>query len=288
MWFVRCLLLFAIGGCRDWSEIFSGAIARCAEGLVAMGPRCCAEGQVIAQNRCDGKPRRCPVGWQSTVGPASGCVRPSHAVFIGPGEFLVGPNDWESEDVVARQGHVNAFWLDATEVTYARWEPCVAAGACRASKLQGSQELGAPVVSLTPIEASTFCRWSSGRLPRSDEWLLASAGPKGRRFPWGPTGLVCRRAAFGLVRGPCAQGGTTADWPGSRPDGRSESGLYDLVGNVAEMVEASDGEFELRGGSFRSDHASELKSWSSMPYSGPRSDAGFRCAYDQDPAGGAQ
>jgi sulfatase modifying factor 1 len=143
-------------------------------------------------------------------------------------------------------------------------------------------------VNVAADEAESYCNWAGGRLPRSDEWLRVATGPDSRRFPWGQTGLVCRRASFGLVRGPCAEGGVSPDWAASRPDGRSEAGLLDLVGNVAEIVKTAQGGFELRGGSYRSDHAAALKSWSAIPYMGKGPDIGFRCAYDRDPLAAAR
>ncbi len=271
-------------GCRDGSHFSAGSDSRCAEGLLVTQARCCAPGQTVARGHCAGKPSRCPEGWQTRETPVAGCVWVSHPVLIQPGHYLIGPNDWESEHVVASEGDVGAFWLDATEVTVAGWARCVGAGACvGAETTEALAEPGLPVVGVTAVEAESFCSWAKGRLPRSEEWLRVAAGPNSRRFPWGQTGLVCRRASFGLLRGPCAEGGVSPDWVGSRPDGKSEAGLYDLVGNVAEIVKTAQGVFELRGGSYRSDHAAALKSWSSVPYTGPEPDVGFRCAYDRDP-----
>jgi formylglycine-generating enzyme len=279
------VVILGSSGCRDWGNA-TQSISRCADGLVAIGPRCCARGQTVADGSCVGTPRECPDGWGSLGGLVDGCVWISHPVLMVAGRYSVGPNDWESEQVVAAEGQVPAFWLDTTEVTVGRWRGCVAAGACSAQR-NDPREPGLPVVDVTAVEAGYFCVWARGRLPRTDEWLRAAAGPDSRRFPWGQTGLVCRRAAFGLVRGPCAEGGSSPDWAAARPDGKSEAGIYDLVGNVGEIVNAGNGAFEVRGGSFRSDHAAEVKSWSTVPYAGKAFDVGFRCAYDRDPSADA-
>jgi formylglycine-generating enzyme required for sulfatase activity len=203
---------------------------------------------------------------------------------IETGAFLVGPNDWESEHVLSEQGVVPEFWMDSVEVTWERFWPCVAQQRCKVHvNASGAYEPGQPVVGIDVEGARAFCAFASGRLPRREEWLRVAAGAQSNRFPWGQTGLVCRRAVYGLVNGPCAEGGTGPEWSGSRPDGMSKDGLLDLVGNVAELVEARDGIVEIRGGSFRSDHAAVLKSWSAEPYRGPREDVGFRCVYDQPP-----
>jgi formylglycine-generating enzyme len=279
------LLAICAVGCQRCSSLDAGSSSRCPDGLVAVGPRCCAPGQSLSEGHCVGKPLRCPDGWISADRSGAGCVWISRAVFVPPGRYLVGPNDWESEQVVTAEGQVPEFWLDATEVTNFRWHLCAAAGRCKRRAADSTAELGQPVVSVTAPEAESFCAWAGGRLPRSAEWLRVAAGPSSRRFPWGQTGLVCRRSSFGLVRGPCAEGGSSPDWAAARPDGKSELGLFDLVGNVAEIVKAAEGTLEVRGGSFRADHAAALKSWAMLPYAGAEPDVGFRCAYDADPAG---
>lgn len=230
-----------------------------------------------------GKPERCPSAWLQLD---TGCLHTVGAVHVEPGNYSVGPNDWESEQVRPASGHVPSFWLDATEVPNLAWKSCIDASVCAVLGEPGSLrvlEPGAPVVEVSAEQAARYCAWRGGRLPRSYEWLRVAAGENSARYPWGQTGLVCRRASFGLVRGPCAEGGSSPEWAGSRPDGKSELGFHDLVGNVREIVQAGEGTFELRGGSFRSDHAAELKSWSLVPYTGPGSDTGFRCAYDREP-----
>jgi formylglycine-generating enzyme required for sulfatase activity len=100
-----------------------------------------------------------------------------------------------------------------------------------------------------------------------------------RRFPWGATGLVCRRAAFGLVAGPCAESATMPELAGARPDGATPEGIADLAGNVAEWTRERDGSVRARGGSFRANNAAELKGWSAVGRSGASDDIGFRCVF---------
>ncbi len=90
--------------------------------------------------------------------------------------------------------------------------------------------------------------------------------------------MACRRAAFGLERGPCAENGG-AELSGSRPDGASPDGLLDLTGNVAEWTREASGEWSARGGSFRSASAAELKSWATGAAHEKALYIGFRCAY---------
>lgn len=278
------LVVFCFSGCRNFSERLTGSRNRCVVGLSPLQARCCAPGQEVIGGHCSGKPLQCPSEFRGSTEGRKGCVLKSVPLWVPPGEYVVGPNDWESENVGYVRGHVDGFWLDSTEVSWERYYRCVVSGKCALhTESQGAYEPGQPVTGIDVLEAKAFCSWSKGRLPRVTEWLRATATEKSYRFPWGQTGLVCRRAVFGLVNGPCAEGGTEPEIVGSRPDGRSTTGFFDLVGNVGEMVETISLSVEVRGGSFRSDHAAVLKSWSVEPYRGPRDDIGFRCAYDADP-----
>jgi formylglycine-generating enzyme required for sulfatase activity len=136
------------------------------------------------------------------------------------------------------------------------------------------------VTGIEPREAERFCRFENGRLPWGDEWLFAALGKDLRRFPWGATGLVCRRAAFGLESGPCSRGGGR-ELAGARADGATPEGVLDLSGNVAEWTAERDGTWLARGGSFRSLSALELKSWATEAAPPRARWVGFRCAYDR-------
>ena len=203
---------------------------------------------------------------------------------IHGGRLALGPSDWEAQGVVAaRVVTVRTFSIDSTEVTVARWQRCVDEAACKRLDRADETEPGRPVRGVTAEAADRFCRLEGGRLPTSDEWLYAAAGKDGRRFPWGPTGLVCRRAAFGLVSGPCGEGSTGPDLAGVRPAGATPEGVHDLAGNVAEWTREPDGSHVAHGGSFRSRVAADLKSWAAEAVSPAAAHVGFRCVYPAAP-----
>jgi sulfatase modifying factor 1 len=251
--------------------------ARCGVGLVPVHARCCAPGQAVTSGHCVGDPSSCPVGMHVAEG-RNGCVVDGRTVAFKGGRLSLGAEDWQADGVVqAHTALVGPFRMDTAEVTVERWTHCVRAGACRAVD---DTEPGAPIAGVDPKEAERFCRFEEGRLPTGDEWLFAAMGPDARRFPWGPTGLVCRRAAFGLEDGPCTHGGGR-EIAGSRPDGATPDGLLDLAGNVAEWTTERDGSHVARGGSFASHAALELKSWAAETASPRARYVGFRCAYDK-------
>ena len=179
--------------------------------------------------------------------------------------LVIGPSDWEAEGRVApRSIDVRAFDLDA-------YEAAADDGPDRARARGG----------LSFPEAAAYCAARRKRLPTEDEWIAAAAGPTGRRYPWGDTGAVCRRAAWGLATGPCARGAPGPDSVGAHPDGRTPLGIEDLAGNVAEWVVAPTGPV-AHGGSWRSSLATELRTWARLEVEPSAHDpgVGVRCARD--------
>jgi len=247
--------------------------ARCPEGLVADGARCCGVGQHDAGGRCTGRATSCSTTQELTE---EGCVAPATRVAFAGGKALLGSPDWQGHEARGVGATAVApFELDAFEVTRARWETCRVASACPSAPLVG--EPGEPVRGVSPAQAETFCRFVGGRVPTGAEWVLAAMGRDARRFAWGSTGLVCRRAAYGLVTGPCAESATGPELAGSRPDGATPEGVFDLSGNVAEWTREARG-YVARGGSYRGKNAAELKNWTAE-VTDARDDIGFRCAY---------
>jgi len=254
--------------------------ARCAGGMVPLGARCCGEGQRLVGKRCTGAPTRCSAGSQLTP---KGCVPPRRVVQIAGGTLRSGPGDWEAQGIVEpRTVEVAPYAIDAYEVTEERWTECVAARACAAIALR--DEPGLPVSNVTIAEADRFCGWAGGRLPTRDELAFAAAGAGGRRYAWGDTGAVCRRAVFGLKDGPCGFGAGGPELAGTHPDGASPEGIHDLAGNVAEWTMPASkaaSTAEVRGGSYRDGAASALRSWSfrELPIDTRSPEVGFRCVY---------
>lgn len=256
--------------------------ARCPAGLVAQGARCCGVGQAFADGVCRGRPLECA---ETQLESRDGCARGPLRVHFGAARISLAGAEWDGLRAGgARTAAVEPFSLDTAEVTVARYRACEAQKQCAERKhgevgiSPANVEPGVPVRNVSPAEAEVFCRFAGGRLPTGPEWVFAAAGTAARRFPWGATGLVCRRSAHGLVNGPCGEDATGPEVVGSRPDGATPEGVLDLSGNVAEWTREADGSYVARGGSYRSRGAAELRSLSAVrTRTGP--DVGFRCAY---------
>jgi formylglycine-generating enzyme required for sulfatase activity len=178
---------------------------------------------------------------------------------------------------------VGAFLIDSHEQTEGEYAECVATGPCPPAPSRG--EPGLPQARITAEEAETYCRFREGRLPTDDELAFATMGSEGRRYPWGETGAVCRRVAFGLEQGPCAHDSGGPQLAGSHSSGATADGIHDLAGNVAEWTRPIDGVSSVRGGSWRDVGAEAVRAWSFVRLDpGTRSPAvGFRCVYEVAP-----
>jgi formylglycine-generating enzyme required for sulfatase activity len=211
----------------------------------------------------------------------SGCAATTRRVALAGGAIHPGAGDWEAEGrVPAGVRAVAPFALDAFEISERDYTECVAAGACPTLALSG--EPGRALSGMTRGEARAYCRFRGGRLPTSDEWTLAAAGVRSRRYPWGDTGAVCRRGAWGLRDGPCGFGFEGPELTGAHPDGATPEGVHDLAGNVSEWTEGDDAtDGELRGGSYAASLATDLRTWRALllPSTVRSSEVGARCAY---------
>jgi serine/threonine protein kinase len=107
-----------------------------------------------------------------------------------------------------------------------------------------------PVRGLSFAQARAFARACGAHLPTMrEQWLAGSSGIPSLLVPWGSTVEFARLAAdpFHLDEALPVR---------AKPDGRSPLGIYNLLGNVAEIQSAlADGVLRMGGGSFLDDPA---------------------------------
>jgi len=231
----------------------------------------CGSGFTREDVRCVIRGASCPPPFEHD---SSECLPPDRRVLVSAATIVVGPSDWEAEGrAQPRTMEVSSFRIDAFEISRGLWEP-------------GSDDPLRAASGMTREEAAGFCEKRGGRLPTEDEWTVAAASASSppSRYPWGDTGAVCRRAAWGLEHGPCGTGATGPDTVGAHGDGDTPLGLHDLAGNVSEWVQADQTHPEIavaKGGGWRTALASDLRVWARLElHPGARAtDVGVRCAY---------
>jgi formylglycine-generating enzyme required for sulfatase activity len=149
--------------------------------------------------------------WQSYGVPRGSYELPQHGVTLGP------------------------FAIGKTEVTFAQWDACVAAGGCNAYKPsdQGWGRGSRPVVNVSWKDAQAYIDWlgrETGqpyRLPSEAEWEYAARAGTTTRYAFGDA-ITPKDANYGLNVGKTTEVGTYPP---------NAFGLYDMHGNVWEWVE---------------------------------------------------
>ena len=137
---------------------------------------------------------------------------------------------------------LDAYYIDKFEVTNALYQVCEAAGACKRPIQTDSRThfkyYGNPTYDQYPVVyvnwnmANAYCAWRGSRLPTEAEWEKAARGTDPHLYPWGDTKPVCQ-----IVNYKGSQGcDNDIREVGSRPDGQSPYGVYDMAGNVWEWV----------------------------------------------------
>ncbi|MBN1294888.1 MAG: SUMF1/EgtB/PvdO family nonheme iron enzyme [Candidatus Latescibacteria bacterium] len=231
-------------------------------------------------------------------------------VKIKGGTYTVGPDDDDPSGASPRgEVTVDDFYIDRYEVTineYTKflnagdhddfyWEDMANPDWCGIIKLDdGSYEVVPgkdlyPVVLLKIDGAKAYAEWAGKRLPTEYEWEIAARGGTDRLYPWGNEPLDESRANYDYHIGHTVP-------VGSYPNGRTPEGLYDMAGNVNEMIDKVWEEYPwgkmhkfenrrarkiCRGGAWtaqplklKTTHRDVVKSHEMAPF------VGFRCAKD--------
>ena len=182
--------------------------------------------------------------------------------YVPAGSFWMGSTTDDryayQNEMPQREVTLDAFWIDQTEVTNAKYAACVNAGVCDPPTAFGMIKLNSmtrdsyydnpefdnyPVVYVNWFSAQTYCEWAGKRLPTEAEWEKSARGTDGRIFPWGNQNVTGKMANL-------ADANTDYDWTmrfiddgfadtspaGNYSAGASPYGALDMAGNVWEWV----------------------------------------------------
>ncbi len=244
----------------------------------------------VAAQGCDAEPKPEPVGLQR--------------LEIAPGKVTLG----FATGTLRGEVELPGFAIARHPVTRAQYTACVDADGCAEAEctttpgpFEGAEEL--PVDCVSFAQASRFCAWVGGSLPRLDQWMRAARGPSPRRFAWGDEKATCERHPFaGLAlsalsgasdarfgRGVTRCGVAPSEYTvGQHPESRFEDGMQDALLTPSELVRgtgaspfgacSSDGAgcvvYGLEAGAI--DGVSEVS-----PTATPSFGVGFRCAWEK-------
>ncbi len=179
--------------------------------------------------------------------PAGKDGAPMVLVPAGPFPMGVPPGDRDGgrDEYPRHQVDLDAFYIDAHEVTNGRYRQFVKATGHRTPQhpknpsrtlWKGDQVSEAvaerPVVNVDWHDADAYCKWAGRRLPTEAEWEKAARGTDDRRFPWGNVEPTAKHLNFNQQW----IGEKTLMPVGSYEAGKSPYGAYDMAGNVWEWV----------------------------------------------------
>ena len=140
---------------------------------------------------------------------------------------MLGPEDPAHEVIL------DAYYIDLYEVSNADYKKYIEATGFKTMPRywddSNLNQPNQPVVGVTWKEARAFCQWNNKRLPTEAEWEKAARGKRPTKYPWGNEAPDKTRLNFSSHVGK-----TTP--VGSYPTGKSDYGVFNLSGNVAEWV----------------------------------------------------
>ena len=167
-------------------------------------------------------------------------------IYIPAGKVNIGTDDPVAKDAYYSEGpawstELPAFYIDKYEVSNHLYRLCVEYADCtppvRSLDFNDEQKSDHPVVSVTIVQAATYCNWVGRRLPTELEWERAARGPADadQVWPWGDKPVT--NHANMETKGFTPTGTISVT---SLPNGASPEGVFNLIGNVWEWTSSKE------------------------------------------------
>lgn len=132
----------------------------------------------------------------------------------------------------AHETILDAYYIDRYEVTQADYAKFVEATGAAKPRGHDNPDFNGPrqpVVGVNWKEARAYCKWLGKRLPSEAEWEKAGRGKRPVEYPWGDEPPDKSRLNHNETMNKTVP-------VGSYEAGKSDYGVYDLSGNVAEWT----------------------------------------------------
>ena len=170
------------------------------------------------------------------------CPECPQMVYIPTGAFRMGDiqGGGDSDEKPVHRVSVKAFLMSATEVTFAEWDACVAAGGCSHKPSdQGWGRVSRPVINVSWKDITDqYIPWlnkktgAQYRLPTEAEWEYGARAGSETKYSWGNS--------IGNNKANCDGCGSRWDYSKTAPVASFTAnafGLYDMHGNVWEWTQ---------------------------------------------------
>ena len=156
-------------------------------------------------------------------------------VCVPAGEFSMGSDAGEYDEMPVHTVDLDAFWVDRTEVTNAMYAQFVSTAASANAGSSGQGYPDHPVTEVDWNDAAAYCQWVGRQLPSEAQWEKAARGTDARAPILGAARTQTARWRTPMT---IPSAGIVSEAPArwQYPAGASPYGALDMSGNVTEWV----------------------------------------------------